>query len=709
MNKAVKISMLLTALILAGCAIALAVFLATFDLNDYKDRITEAVREKTGRTLSFDGELRLAVFPGLGVELGGVRLGNAEGFGPEPMLTAKSASVSVRFLPLLMRKITFGPLDLRGVVLNLSRKKDGVANWDDLVGGKGGESPERDTEEGFSLDVDGITLEGGALNWDDHMTGRRFTLHSISLKTGRIYRGAPFPVKASLAFGCTRPDVKGTVSLDGKSSIDLLNRVYGHMDMAVTVKAEGTDVPGGKGQASMKVRFAALDFKQEKAQVTDMTLSAYGVTAHAEGTLEGITTGVRKLAATVTVDEFNARKTLEAIGRGEPATADADALSKVGGMAEVDYVPGNLQVKTFQADLDGCRIVGSGGAVRKDGGETSYSANLDVGELDLDRYLPPAPAGEEGGESGLPDSEMLRRLKLDFEAKVARLRVQRMWFEKVAATIKADAGEIRAEPLSAAFYNGVLTGSATLNAQGAEPRSSILGKAKGVDIGALSRDRGGADKYEGLLDAEAALSCAGQRGADMVRTLDGKIGFSLADGVFPGVDLDRMARDTYADEDKKGTVEARGTDATRFGSITGTGVVRSGVVHNRDLEVKAPGLRADGQGAVSLVTRKVDYLVKVKLVPTGEGQGGKDSADLYGVMFPIRVGGTLDHPRYWVSLTEYVKVLGGAVLDTAGSILGGVTSVVKGVGKALVGGNSTRQGSDGQEDSGKRKKFLGIF
>ncbi len=82
-------------------------------------------------------------------------------------------------------------------------------------------------------------------------------------------------------------------------------------------------------------------------------------------------------------------------------------------------------------------------------------------------------------------------------------------------------------------------------------------------------------------------------------------------------------------------------------------------------------------------TRKLDYLLKVKLVPTSEGQGGKDSDDMFGVMVPIRVAGTIENPRYWVSITEYVKALGGAVIGTAGSVIKGVTGAIFGIGKAL--------------------------
>jgi len=47
---------------------------ATFDPNLYKSDITSVVAEKTGRTLSIEGDIGLTFFPKIGVRLGAVRL-----------------------------------------------------------------------------------------------------------------------------------------------------------------------------------------------------------------------------------------------------------------------------------------------------------------------------------------------------------------------------------------------------------------------------------------------------------------------------------------------------------------------------------------------------------------------------------------------------------------------------------------------------------
>ena len=46
--------------------------------NDYKDDIVKVVHDKTGRELQLKGDIKLSLFPWLGLELGQTSLGNAQ-------------------------------------------------------------------------------------------------------------------------------------------------------------------------------------------------------------------------------------------------------------------------------------------------------------------------------------------------------------------------------------------------------------------------------------------------------------------------------------------------------------------------------------------------------------------------------------------------------------------------------------------------------
>jgi AsmA protein len=694
---------------------AAVVFMAVFDPNDYKDRISRAVRDETGRTLTFDGNIGVTFFPSLGVRLGGLSLSNAEGFGPEPMASVRSALVTVRLLPLLGGKVRFGRLELDRPVLHLGRNEQGRANWDDLVGRTPNEPGKGARGKPFDLDVAGVAVTGGELTWDDRRADVRFVLDGLGVTTGAISKGGLFPVKLSMHFDSRHPDARGTVTMEGQSSLDLTERQYGHMNMHAAIRAEGASIPGGKLDGALSFQFLALDFNKETAQVTGLECSAYGATLLADGTIRGLTDGLKEASVDLTLKQTDLREVLAALGASFPDAADPKALTDVGGMARVDFKPGRLALEDVEFSVDGTRIVGKG-AVERGAAWPRFTASLDVGDLDLDRYLPPERAGDEEAvreqtQSGVLDETVLpgrviRRLDFGLDAKIAKLTLGRAHFSNVALAAEGADGLVTIDPVFAEAYGGTLKLTGSVDARQGVPVARTRTEVAHLDVAGLARDVTGKDEFAGLVDCNASLSARGERVGDLLGSLGGEFAFKLSDGVFPGVDLIGLARSTHSAKDKQGTVEAEGTGSTRFGSIAGTGNIKDGVATNRDLEVKAPGLRATGHGSVSLVTRQIDYMVRAKLVPTSEGQGGKPSEDLIGVMVPVHVTGTIDKPRYWVSIKEYVKALGGVVVDTVGTVLGGMKSVVKGVGSAL----DMSPGEGGTEPARPgRKKFLGIF
>nr|WP_321258123.1 AsmA family protein [uncultured Pseudodesulfovibrio sp.] len=716
MNKVSKYSVFFIGTCAALFVVALLVFSSVVDPNDYKDRISRIVFEETGRTLIFDGDLDLLLFPNVGIEMGAVSLSNNADFGPDPMIRASSVSVSVRVLPLLLGRVKFGKLVLDDLVLNMGRAVDGTTNWDDIVGRQAIADEDAQSSEPFSLEVAGVSVSNGSLLWDDRKTETKFILRGINLTTGKIAEGSLFPVDVSLNFECSRPDARGILKIKGKSSIDFANREYGHMDMQVNVDAQGESVPGGSVKAVASFNFMALDFNKEHAQITGLDMSAYGATVHVDGTVEGITQGLKAAAGVLTVDPFDVQKTMVAMGEKPLNVADPTALTSVGGMVDFSFVHGLIDMKTLKMDVDGARIVGN---ARVERGQTlpSCFARLDVGKLDLDRYLPPehqaqTEVSKEAVASGDSDdvvlsAKMLRELDVDIEAKVAELKLAQAHFQSVIAHLIAKDGLVKLSPVMASAYGGSLKLDAIASAVEKTPKTDVAVQVKSLDIGGFSRDLDKNSKYSGIADFDATLMSRGERIETMRRTLNGKLSFSLADGVFPGVNVVKMARETHERQSKGGKVEGEKDESTRFGSIKGTSIIKDGILNNDDLEVMAPGLRARGHGAVSLVNNKIDYMVKAKLVPQASGQGGKTSDDLFGVLVPIHVTGTLDNPQYWVSVTEYVKALGGAVVGVVGGVLGGVTNAIKGVGSAL--DESCCEEKPASTKKSQKKKFLGIF
>lgn len=216
MAKPLKIILALLGSLLLLLLAAVIALPLLFDPNDYRDRIAEAVKKETGREFAV-GEIRLAVFPWLRVELREVTLGNAAGFGEVPMLRVQRADVGARLMPLLREKrIEASTLTLEGAQIQLAVDAEGRNNWQDLVPPVT-EVPEEATptlaERMQSLDIKGITLADVSVSYLDQQHGKQYQLDGLQLKTGRLHASEPFTVEAHFNASAKVPAVTAVVDL----------------------------------------------------------------------------------------------------------------------------------------------------------------------------------------------------------------------------------------------------------------------------------------------------------------------------------------------------------------------------------------------------------------------------------------------------------------------------------------------------------------
>ena len=92
-----------------------------FDPNEYKDNITQLVKEKTGRQLSIPGDISLSFVPWIGLDLGKVEISNAKGFGKQPFAEMGHLQVRAKFWALFKLKLEADTVVIEGLKLNLAK------------------------------------------------------------------------------------------------------------------------------------------------------------------------------------------------------------------------------------------------------------------------------------------------------------------------------------------------------------------------------------------------------------------------------------------------------------------------------------------------------------------------------------------------------------------------------------------------------------
>ena len=99
--------------------------------NDYKPEIVKLVQEKKQRTLLIAGDIKLRLFPRIGLDLGQTRL--SEHKGTQEFAALDSVQLYVAWLPLLRKELVVYKISIAGAHANLVRNADGTTNFDDLI------------------------------------------------------------------------------------------------------------------------------------------------------------------------------------------------------------------------------------------------------------------------------------------------------------------------------------------------------------------------------------------------------------------------------------------------------------------------------------------------------------------------------------------------------------------------------------------------
>ena len=350
---------------------------------------------------------------------------------------------------------------------------------------------------------------------------------------------------------------------------------------------------------------------------------------------------------------------------GPPVTANPKVLTRLSGDLSFTGSTSGVNLDPLALKLDDTAVQGSLGV--PDLKKQALRFKLVVDAVDLDRYLPPKPAGQ-GVKAATPGAavgaaaklpvNMLRALDVEGSVGVGKLKASNLKLQNVVLNIDARDGNLRMSPLRAALYGGRYQGNVGLDVRGQEPRVSLDESLSGVQIEPLLTDLRGEAKLKGRADLKARLTATGADGDRMKKTLSGDGAFTVRDGAYKGVNLGLLAREGKVLLDAargKGTKSVEGGTQTDFSELSGTFKVDGGVIRNDDLAMKAPLLRLAGQGTADLSSERIDYTLDTSLVETSKGQDGKDTEKVDGITVPIRVTGTFDEPQFVPDLAAVAK------------------------------------------------------
>jgi len=675
-GKFLKIFFSLLILVIIG----LAAIPFIVDPNDYKDKITAEVEKHTGRQLQIEGDLKLSVFPWIGLETGKIVLGNAKGFDSKPFSVIDSAAIRIKLMPLLSSEVVADTITLDGLQLNLAKNKQGITNWADLSSGNAEKakatesSTDKTASKGLAaLAIGGISINNATINWEDAQTGESYQVKDFNLDTGSILPGSPVDIDLGMQLNSSQPAMQANLDLNGTVNLALDMSTLEISPFKLTIDANGDSLPNGKLNLSLSSRIA-VNLKELAANIEELELKSGALQLTGSLNAEQLQSSP-VISGEVSIAQMNLQKYLQDLGITLPEMADANALQQFAVSAKLDSADNVHKLSNLKIRLDSSNINGS---LTQAGAHTDFK--LDIDQINLDNYMPPAsttaadsaqpeqnakpalttPASasqksvSSTAEAPLLPVELIRSLDLKGEAAIGQLIVKKLKAEQVKAAINAKNGKLNLNSSIGAFYQGSFTNNTTINVAGKTPIMATDASLKNMQAGPLLMDLTGKDQVTGNGNFSANLTTTGNTLSAIKKSLNGKLDLALKDGAVKGVNLAQMIRDTKARFEGKAVTQTNEPEQTDFSEMTASATIKNGILNNQDLLAKSPFIRVTGAGTVNLPAETLDYLVNASVVETSKGQGGKELDDLKGLNIPVKLTGSLMAPKYDI---DWGKVL----------------------------------------------------
>lgn len=612
--KAVKIVGGLVALLVIG----LVIFVATFDVSQYKGLIQDQAKAATGREVKI-GDIKMAISLNPAIVISDVSIANAPWGSRPQMAMAKTIEAQVQVIPLLSGSIRVSGLKVVDGDALLEVNSAGKGNWEFDVPPSSGEGP--------GLNVSGIDLE-------------RFKLGYRDAKTG---------MDADVSMNKAEVEIAGDLKNLEITAIDLDQGAVKYKD-----KTQSADI--ALGSLALRSKGPITGFGIQSIDVKDVTLAQKAGADSTNLKLTAISLGADgaiKLEGDLNGQPVKISGTMappaDLIGAKKPMPAKV-SIEGMGIKADADVV----------LDLTKQRPMAKG--------------TVSIPELDLSAQAPAQPAAPAAAS---PDGkifpadplpwDLLSTADADLTLSIGRLKLPNgLELTDVKVPVKLNAGKLDANGLTATLIGGTVTADLGL-VQSAKSLSAKV-NAKGFTAENLLKQFGKSDLI-GKGDVDLAVDVRGA--GDNVRAIMAGLNGSVVGGMgesrirnealgFFGADVMMQLINVVNPFANKDPYMVAKCAVVNFQVTNGVANTNQGVVLVTDK------MNVVSTGNINLGTERIDLSIRPQAT-TGLNMG------LGNLTQSVKLAGPLSAPGVAIDKAGAVKAIGslGAALATGGlSVLG---------------------------------------
>ena len=691
MNPIAKIILAVAGTLVALLVIAAISLTTLVDPNDYKQEITDAVYDATGRELTFKGDMSLTFFPWFGVSLGEVSMNNPEGFPDEPFASVAQAKASVKVMPLFLRKIEFSDVVLKGLTLNLIENKKRENNWT-FVPQKS--APEKSKRRGSIIEspkpkaaktesmalaallIESLSITDTNVTYENQREGKKYSINDLSLTSSAFRAGEAFTLNIKGTAVSQKPAIESPfqMTLNARPSEDF--NIIDMTNVDITLEPKGKDLPGGQANIHLKSVLTA-QLKNQSIIVHTSELSAYETKLN----LHGQVSYSNELDVQGHMDlKADYRKIAKALGVSPPQPANDN--SELILSMQLKIVPDNIALEDIQGSLDGYPL--DGDFQYYFGSSPQLRLRLNAEQLDLDPYIALAKLFQEKetpgkatkkkakkrtnssaikarnsnvelqAEQNIAKSvapETLAKLNANIDVAINKMVVNNLTISNIKVLGEGKNGVVTINPLRFRIFDGDVNSTLKTDLRGALPVSSIKLTTDKMNLANITKTLTGTEYASGKLFVNASLSAYGLTQETVNRTLNGKATFNATEGILRGLNILPPGALDLLDGSLRKKVESSLT-AQPYQVIRGTLFAKNGRISNNDFIMKADELNAKGSGFANLASDSIHYKADLKFddVP----------------VIPVVIKGRLSKPSYGVDMKRF---LGSSVEDITKQLL----------------------------------------
>jgi AsmA protein len=710
---------------------ALLIFVATFDVNQYRGTIQAQLQQHLGRSVNL-GDMHLKVFPP-SLSVRDLAISDDAKFNPDaPFVKAQELDVSVNLLPLLRKQVEVNSLTLQRPSVNLIRNESGTWNFaslghpaDNAQSSK--TSPQDDHPSGAKPNARVPTTS----HPPSASSGQQFSLGELTIRDGQISVLDRQQSKTPSLYDHIDVTLKNFAP-DRPFTIDAAVHMSGSGSQEARLQGEGGPIVQGE-PAATPFR-GTLELKQVGISDLSKFLNSPALSG-TDGTLTGktkINNDSGKLTAQGETNIQNAK--VHGMELGYPITAQYDLSNEISTSV--------LTIRNFLLKL-GSTPLQMAGTVNSKSTPAQLNLNVKANNISI------AEAAKLAAASGMALSKgtnVSGNLNADIQARGAANKPA-LNGNLVGTNIQLSGNDI-VQPVQIPSLNLKLTptdiqsnpftitsGGSTLNAQltmrnytsatplvDASVRApnaqlpAVLAMAKAYGVTALEKVNGAGTLN---MDLHASGPVKSLSTPEIMRALNGKMNLDFNNVKYSGADVNH---ELGAIAGFLGSSLAQsGSGGTNISKMTGNILVKNGIAQTNDLQAKMDLGNVGAVGTANLVDNTLNLRVTAVLSQANSQKVGGNSiggfmqtalANKQGeLVIPALVTGTFSNPKFAPDVQQIGQMkLKGLVpnLNDPASLTGTLQNLLGGA-KAPAQNTASPQGQQQPQQQNPVDQLLGIF